>query len=382
MKKRLAILLCCVLVFSVLAGCSSGAPSSNSGNTTGDTPAVSGNSGSNEPPKTYKLRIAANNAMIINNVNYICEQKGWFEEAGLEIERLGFESGPVQMEAIDSWDVAVTGIGGVLVGTISNDTPVIAAIQWDCATHFLWVRPDSPIVAAGTGSNKYSDKIYGDADTWRNATVLCPSGNTLNYLLAKTLDGFGLTTDDIDWVVMDAPSANTAFQGGEGDVAATWAGLSFTEDKNDYIAVSNGLDVQTNVMCNIVANPDSYADEETREAIKIYLRVFMEASDWVNNNIEEAANYLMELFEDDGQPIDYDTAVYMLKADYAFGLELCHEMMNEKSDEGDYSKMDENILGVLNYYISVGNYAEGDDAKYLGHCDPTLINEIYEEINS
>lgn len=382
MKKLLSILLCCALVFAVLAGCSSKNPSPDTGDTPSTNQPAGDNGDTNKPAKTYKLRVAANNAMIINTVNYVCEQKGWFEEAGLDVERLGFESGPVQMEAIDSWDVAVTGIGGVLVGTISNDTPIIAAVQWDCATHFLWARPDSPIVAAGTGSNEYSDKIYGDADTWKNATILCPSGNTLNYLLAKTLDGFGLTTDDIDWVVMDAPSANTAFQGGEGDVAATWAGLSFTEDKNDYIAVSNGLDVQTNVMCNIVANPDSYANEETKEAIKIYLRVFMEASDWINNNIEEAANYLMELFEDDGQPIDYDTAVYMLEADYAFGLELCHEMMNEKSDQGDYSKMDENILGVLNYYISVGNYAEGDDAKYLGHCDPTLINEIYEEANS
>lgn len=382
MKKIMSIVMCCVMGMTLFSGCSKPADK-------GSTAAVSAAESKSEdntaeekkekPEKTYKLTLAANNAMVANTVNYICEEKGWFEDAGLEIERLGFEGGPVQMEAIDSWDICLTGIGGVLAGTVANDTPILAAVQWDCATHYLWARKDSPIVQAGQGHNKYGENIYGTAETWKGAEVFCPSGNTLNYMLAKTLDGFGLTTDDINWVVMDAPNANTAFLSGEGDVAATWAGLSFAPDKEQFVAVSTGLDVHTDVMTNIVANPESYADPEKREAMKIYLKCFMEACDYVSNNMDEAADYLVDLFADDGETTDHDAALYMLEKDYLFGLERCHELMNTKSEEGDYSLMDQDILGVLNYYISVGNFAEGDDQKYLGHCDPTLINELYEE---
>lgn len=44
---------------------------------------------------------------------YIAQQKGWLEEAGIEIESVLFNSGPAMMEACSAgaWDCGSTGIG-------------------------------------------------------------------------------------------------------------------------------------------------------------------------------------------------------------------------------------------------------------------------------
>lgn len=381
-KKIVSILLGVTMVMAIFAGCSSSSPQKEPGKEQEkEQGSEFGTVQEKEEGKTYQLTVAANNAMVYNTVNRICMDKGWFEDAGLDVELIQFESGPVCMEAIDSWDIALTGIGGILVGALSYDTPTIAAINLDCATHYLWARKDSPIVAAGTGNNTHGENVYGTADAWRDAEVLCPNGNTLSYLLAKTLDGFGLTADDVNWVAMDAPSSNTAFIGGEGDVAATWSGLSFTEDKEDYVPVSNGLDVQTNVICTIVANPERYQDEETRAAIKIYLSVFEDCIAWIQDNYDEAGQYLSDLFADDGQPTEAETGTYILSHDTGFTLEDNYEMMNTMSDSGECNLVEECSLNVLKYYVSVGIYEESDIEKFIGHTDATLINEIYEERN-
>jgi len=387
MRRRfLSLLLCVTMVMAMVMGCGK-----KDGGTAQPTtpPNETGTDGTVEPTavpvaKTYKLKVSSIVAGIHCVPIYIAEEKGWFKDAGLDIERTMFSGGPVQVEAVasDSWDIGTTGIGGVLAGTIGQDVKVLAGCSGDVGTQYLFARKDSPIVAAGQGKNTVSDQIYGDAASWKNAEVLCSSGTALHITLAKTLAGFGLTTDDIKFTVMDAPSANTAFLAGEGDVAAVWAAMSFSDDKKDYVAVSNGTLAQTGISTNIIANPRSYADPEKREAMKIFLKVYMDTVAWMQENKDEAADYLFAFFEDDGAFITEDLADTLLATDPWFGLKGNHDIMNTKSPDGDYSVMEAGLLDTLNFFIATGNYKEGSQDKLLDNkVDPTLINEIYEEAN-
>lgn len=365
-KRILAVAMTAGLLATSLVGCSSSPPDTTEG--------------SASERKTYQLKVATIVAMPAYTPAYICEEKGWFEEAGLDYERLTFSNGPTIMEASDSWDIAVTGIGGVVAGLMAHDVSVIAAGCDDYKTNRLWARPDSPIVQAGTGNNTVSDKIYGTADTWRGAQVLCSSGTAQNIMLVEVLKGFGLTTDDVAFTVMDLPSANTAFKAGEGDVAASVTAVSFAEDKKDYVAVAGGEDLNMGMMSNLVVNNSSLKDPVKREAIKIFLKQYYRGVDWQRENPKEAAEYMSVLFEDDAYPCDTEVAFQIMKADYQYGLEESFQMMNTKAEGKEYTVMEDKVVQPLEYFISFGNYpAEAVDKVLDGKFDNTLINELYQE---
>ena len=115
MKKLTALVLTFAMVLGLAAcGGGNGAPTSTPG---------PGNSTGGD--KTYSLKVAGIDGSITLCPVYVAQEKGWFDEASLDIERLGFTNGPVTMEAIDTWDISVTGVGGVLSGLISA-SPMIS----------------------------------------------------------------------------------------------------------------------------------------------------------------------------------------------------------------------------------------------------------------
>ena len=207
---------------------------------------------------------------------YIAQQEGWFEEADLEIEEVLFTNGPVQMESLssDGWDLGCTGVGGVIAGALGYDAKILGASNTDDGTQYVFARSDSDIVKAGKGNNTINDEIYGDAETWKGKKILCNTGSVTQYVLIKMLEGFGLTQNDVEFIAMDPATAYSAFLAGEGDACVlTGSGGTFKmlDNTEDYTAVASGLLVDSGLMCNFVANKNSYEDEETYEASAIYI---------------------------------------------------------------------------------------------------------------
>jgi ABC-type nitrate/sulfonate/bicarbonate transport system substrate-binding protein len=282
----------------------------------------------------------------------------------------------------DSWDLGATGVGGVLSGTIGYNAVLVGASNSDNGTQTVWVRKDSDIVAAGTGNNTVSDQIVGDAESWKGSQVLCNSGTVLQYLLIKTLGGFGLTVDDVEFVAMDPPTANSAFLAGQGDATVVTGAISFAEDKKDYVLASSGNIADTGLMCNFVANRKSYEDPEKYEAMKVFLKVYFETIQWMNENPEEAAQLCSDFNQECGINLTPETAALYLKQDPYYSLEDVNSMMHDKAEGADYSVMEGKLIDVLNFFIQYGNYKEGDDQKFLGHLDTKLMDEVSAEINA
>ena len=205
-KALVACGLTVALSMGVLAGCGGGTETGNGG-------------GSGSGEKTYELTVSGIGGSLNWLPIYVAQQEGYFDEAGLSISEQLFTNGPVQMESLsaDGWDIGCTGIGGVFAGVLGYDAVVLGASNTDDGTQVVFTRNDSDIVAAGTGNNTLNGDIYGTADTWKGKSVLCNTGSVTQYVFVKTLEGFGLTQQDVKFIAMDPATAYSAFIAGEGD---------------------------------------------------------------------------------------------------------------------------------------------------------------------
>lgn len=315
---------------------------------------------------------------------YIAEQEGWFEEENLEIEEVLFTNGPVQMESLssDGWDLGCTGVGGVIAGVLGYDAKVLGASNTDDGTQYVFARSDSDIVKAGKGNNTINEEIYGDAETWKGKKILCNTGSVTQYVLIKMLEGFGLTQNDVEFIAMDPATAYSAFLAGEGDACVlTGSGGTFKmlDNTEDYTAVASGPLVDSGLMCNFVANKNSYEDEETYEAMKVFMKVYFKSLDWMAENPEEVVQYCVDMNDENGSSMEPEIVEKYVQADKYYTLEEAVAMMENKAEGSDISEMESNLLDVVNFFISVGNYMEGDDERFAGHVDSTLLKEVLEE---
>lgn len=315
---------------------------------------------------------------------YIAQQEGWFEEADLEIEEVLFTNGPVQMESLssDGWDLGCTGVGGVIAGALGYDAKILGASNTDDGTQYVFARSDSDIVKAGKGNNTINDEIYGDAETWKGKKILCNTGSVTQYVLIKMLEGFGLTQNDVEFIAMDPATAYSAFLAGEGDACVlTGSGGTFKmlDNTEDYTAVASGPLVDSGLMCNFVANKNSYEDEETYEAMKVFMEVYFKSLDWMAENPEEVVQYCVDMNDENGSSMEPEIVEKYVQADKYYTLEDAVAMMENKAEGSDVSEMESNLLGVVDFFISVGNYMEGDDERFAGHVDSTLLKEVLEE---
>lgn len=313
---------------------------------------------------------------------YVAEKKGWFEEAGLEIEHVMFTNGPVQMESLssDSWDLGLTGIGGVLSGVIRYDGIIVGASSTDDGAQYVFARKDSPIVKAGEGNNSLNENIYGNADAWKGTKVLCSTGTILQYTLVKTLSGFGLSEDDVNFVAMDAPTIYSSFLAGEGDacvLAGASGAFNMLNLSDEYVPVSNGSWAQAGLITNFVANKNSYVDENKYEGMKRFMEVYFRATDWVTQNNDEAGQYMLDFCEENGVKSDLETCKKLLKADKYYTIDEAYAMITEKAEGQDYTVMEQSLLDVLQFFIDAGNYKDEDKVTFMNHTDSKLLTDVY-----
>lgn len=357
MKKLISVLILVALLTAIFAGCAPGSQNTKDGKMT--------------------ISVAGLGGGFQSFPIYLAEKYDWFEEENLEVNVMYFENGPVQVEAISEWDVATTGIGGILAGALSHDAQVIATQLSDGGTQRIFARKDSPIVAAGQGHNELHPDIYGDAESWKGQKVLCTAGNILQYVLNKTLSGVGVSPDEIEFVSMDIPTANSAFLAGEGDVVCLNGTVALSEDKEDYVLVSLGSMVELGTDNYIMANQESVEDKH--EEILAFLRAYFRAAGWVANNREEAVNDLIAFCEETGKELDRRTAEIYLEADGDFyTLEDNYTLLNS-ADGTQECELERRILDVMNFYVGCGNYKPEDAEKLKGHVNNEFINELCEE---
>lgn len=363
MKKILSWGLVVTLCVSLLTGCGgNGTDKKGSGN-------------------KYQLTVSGIGGSLNWLPVYIAKEEGWFAEEGLDIEEVLFTNGPVQMESLssDGWDIGCTGVGGVFAGVLGYDAVVVGSSNTDDGTQYVFARNDSDIVKDGNGKNSLSDQIYGSPEIWKGKSILCNTGSVTQYVLIKMLEGFGLTQNDVKFVAMDPATAYSAFLAGEGDACVlTGAGGTFKmlEQADKYTPVASGPMVDSGLMCSFVANKNSYKNSEKYEAMKIFMKVYFKSLDWIKNNEDKAVQYCVDMNDENGSTMDEETARKYVKADTYYTLEEAVAMMNDKAEGSENTVMEQRLLDVLDFFISIGNYSAGDDQKFMGHMDKQLLTDV------
>lgn len=384
MKKKLLALLMTTVMVLTCAGCGNSktenkAPESDAAQpeTQTDTQEPSAeNSNDALSGEQMSIEIAATAGGLQGFPIYIAQKNGWFEEENLNVNVTFYENGPVQVEAISTWDLATTGIGGILAGVIGYDAKVIASSNTDNGTQTIYVRPDSAIAAAGQGNNTLNEAIYGDADSWKGSKVLCSAGTVLQYMLIKVLDGFGLTIDDVEFVGMDTPTTNSAFLAGEGDVAVLTGVVSFDADKADYVLAANGATSDAGLDGVVIANNNSV--ETKHDEIVAFLKAYLKAVEWIDahKGEEETVNDLVTFYEESGKTTSAEAAQIILNSETYYSLDDNYNMLHTVKDGDTYVTIEQRIVDVLEFFISAGNYQEGDDERFIGHIDTSFVDEI------
>ena len=335
--------------------------------------------------KSYNLTFATVIGSVYQFPVYVAREKGWFKDKGLNLKEANFTNGPVMVEALgkDGWDLGISGIGGQIPGVITYNATYIAPINTDDGTQHLFVRNNSPILAAGTGKNSLSPKIYGDAASWKGKKVLCNTGAVLHFFLIKVLSGFNLTPSDIQFMAMDVTTAGSAFRAGEGDIVAmTGSGgvMSMLADPN-YKAVAAGPWVDTGLMGVAYAPKPALADPAKREAMKVFLRVYYDSIKWIYDkaNYKEAIDMLVDFSEEMGIAMNRASAEFYLNIDSFYSKQDAVKMMTDKAPGKNYSVLEQRIVNVLQFFIDTGSRKQGDVEKLIGNVDPSILQELLKE---
>lgn len=384
MKKTICVLLAAMMLCVAFAGCAKPVEESQPETVQPNTEAVEEVVEEKEWFDNVTITISTVDGSSYHLPFYIAEKKGLFEEVGINIEYVGFPGGPVQMEAIESWDIGTTGIGGVLNCLIGHDGILLANVREDGASQNFWAYNDSDVVTAGQGNNTLSDQIYGSADTWRGKTILCSYGDVKHYTLVKTLEGFGLTLEDVNPLWMDASSCLASYWGGEGDITAVQGSANWDADVNEKMTkVSAATDMGLGLYGSMVANKDSLADTNKADAIVKVIELYFEMMDFMADeaNWTDVVNYMVEYNNWCGIEGDFEKFENQLKTGGKFfTLEDQVNVFYAKSENSDLTIMADSIADVLKFYEELEVWEAGSYEKFVQpeHFNTEILQTIWE----
>ncbi|GAB3815070.1 aliphatic sulfonate ABC transporter substrate-binding protein [Tessaracoccus terricola] len=161
--------------------------------------------GTDAPVETEPVKVGyiadGNGAMLVN----IAEKQGLWAKHGLEAETVVFTNGPLQIQALGTGDIDFGYIG---FGA-------------------LWLPMSGEATVVSVNSNGQADRILAQPgissiEDLRGKTVGVPEGTSGDILLSLALESAGMTVDDIERVVMDPPTAVSAFISKQVDAVGIW----------------------------------------------------------------------------------------------------------------------------------------------------------------
>ncbi len=134
-------------------------------------------------------------------------QKGWFKEAGLDVQLTAFDSGPPLFEAMAA--------GKLDLGLSGSIPPISTAAAGSVPIYFIGTHAVS--TSLFTIVSRKSINSIGDL---KGKTALTAKGSVNHYFLDVALNKYGLSEKDITLVDMDQADCVTAFIANQGDAAS------------------------------------------------------------------------------------------------------------------------------------------------------------------
>ena len=294
---------------------------------------------------------------------YIATEKNWWAEVGLKPEFVVYPAGAQQIAgaASKSWDVGGTGSPPAVLGAQRYDIVTIGITNDESTANGVMARKDK-IAAVGANPAK---EIKGQQ-------ILLSPNSTGEYATMACLKKWGLQRSDVTIVTLAPAQLVSAFVGGNGLLAGTWAPNLYT--LNEQIGaevICSGKDAGVSVPGALIARRE-FA-KQNPEAVAKFLAVYLRAVAYQKANKPEFMSYLRKLFEANGIKLKDSYLVTEMERPI-FTLD---EQLKIMSRANGKSTVDESFEALSGYLKSVGTINDVPDPKsfitddYLKFIDRT-----------
>lgn len=280
---------------------------------------------------------------------YIATEKNWWAELGLKPEFVAYPAGAQQIAgaASKSWDVGGTGSPPAVLGSQRYDIVTIGITNDESATNAVLARKDK--IAA----------IKADpAKEIKGQQILLSPNSTGEYATMACLKKWGLQRSDVNIVPLAPAQLVSAYTGGNGLLAGTWAPNTYTlNEQMGAEIVCSGKDAGATVPGALIARRD-FAKEKP-ELVAKFLAIYLRAVNFEKNNKPEFMAMLRKFFDTNGIKLkDNYLATEMERPIYPLDEQL--KMMARTSGK---STVDNAFDGLAGYLKNVGTISEVPDPK-------------------
>ena len=330
-KKIIALLLAVVMVLALVA--------------------CGGGSETQEPAEGEKIHL---NIGYMPNYGSLwavttAMEKGYFDEAGIEVQLWEFADGPTIINAMES--------GTIDMGYIGH------------GAHKLCIQGKAKIFALSHISN--GDAVIGGPEVktledLKGKQIGYCSGTSSEDILKNALASVGLTMDDVKAMDMSAENLTTAMLSGSLDACACWSPNSLkimdemegaTKLADNMMFADNAISLASWIVL------DKYASENA-DKILAFTKALYKAMDYAaDDNYEEVAQYVANTTKTD---VD---SVYSQRgdADWLTGKEVA-EGAADGTIEGYYKVQQEGFIaaGAVESEVPVADYVMFDNMIEAG----------------
>lgn len=281
---------------------------------------------------------------------------------GFKVETVYFANGGAMNEALaaDEWEV------GTLSAAAVNSLAIYGAYDVADIGHsegglYTLAAADSDIAQVKGANVSYPD-VYGDAETVKGSVIATNTGTISHLNVIKWLEAIGLTTDDVEIVSMDFPSAYQALLTGNCDIAALNPPTSYQAETDGYVVTSSlsSLNVPQydSIICSAAAH-DNRADVVVK-----YIKAFFEATDALQADPDMAANLLYAWYTENGS---------------ASSMEACLTEIETRpfvtSEEAKGITIGESVEITGEFWVSQELLVEDKYPEIAKHIDDSLVKE-------
>ncbi|UVI29049.1 ABC transporter substrate-binding protein [Paenibacillus spongiae] len=274
-KPMFKLSVMAIILSLVLAACSSGGNDSTTAPTPQEPSAGDG--------KLSKINVAYMPDMNGATPIIIGEEKGFFKEAGLDVNAVKFLSGPPEFQAMASGDIDIAYIGpGATFLAAQGKGHIINIVSLG--------KSDMVLATKKSGVKEWKDL--------KGKTVGVPKGTSGEMVLNLGIEKGGLKPEDVNIVNMDVAGAVSAYVAGKVDAVAIWSPYTLEIEKQvgkeNIVKLGDNSDFFPEYVfpASWVVNPKFL--EEKPELVEKFMQAIYKTTDYKLANKDEAIKLTAE----------------------------------------------------------------------------------------
>lgn len=209
---------------------------------------------------------------------FVADAQGKYAENGINTRLVQFNNGGDLMTAMASGDVDVGYVG---------ITPVLSSIEKGVP-----IKVISAAQTEGSGIVVAKDSNINSVSDLAGKKIATPGEASIQHmLLTYYLEQNGMSINDVKVSAMKVPSMNDALKTNKIDGMITFEPYVSIAEKNGAKVLVDSADILPNHPCCVVVASDKFIKDHPNETNTI-LEIHKNATDFINNNTDEAATLL------------------------------------------------------------------------------------------